>query len=76
MSSNTGFTCVDDCEGDASVQVEVLTEDNKDAYTIYDVVMPLPGYDVMPPQNDIGKDYEEMLAKDNFTFTNFKHKVK
>jgi len=42
----------------------VLTEANLDNFTIYDVVLPLPGYDVTYPSNEIGECYKERLSKD------------
>lgn len=32
-------------------EVEYITEENKEQYGLHDVVLPLPGYDVMLPSN-------------------------
>lgn len=33
--------------------VKHLTEDELEKYTIYDIVLPLPGYDVVLPANEV-----------------------
>lgn len=33
-------------------------------YTIFDIVLPTPGYDVMYPRNDIGEYYVEFMGKE------------
>lgn len=43
----------------ALTQVEADTGD----YTIWDVVLPLPGYDVIYPENSIGDYYESFMAE-------------
>ncbi|VDO08542.1 unnamed protein product [Rodentolepis nana] len=40
------------------------------------VVLPLPGYEVILPDNESGKWYSEILAEDSLKIENFKHKVK
>lgn len=47
--------------------VETISEENLDKYTIFDVVYPLPGCDVRYPENEIGKWYIDLLAKDELT---------
>lgn len=46
----------------------VVTEENKQLYSIYDVVLPLPGYDIMYPENALKQRYDELLAADNVDF--------
>ncbi|OUM59091.1 hypothetical protein PIROE2DRAFT_15476 [Piromyces sp. E2] len=43
---------------------DIVTSDNIDKYTIYDVVLPMPGHDIIYPDNDIKDYYEELLKKD------------
>jgi len=43
---------------------DIITSDNIDQYTIYDVVLPMPGHDIIYPNNDIKDYYEELLKKD------------
>ncbi|RGP68254.1 hypothetical protein FLONG3_8225 [Fusarium longipes] len=33
-------------------------------YTIFDIVLPTPGYDVVYPENDIGEFYKEFMGRD------------
>ncbi|ORX91128.1 pseudouridine synthase, partial [Basidiobolus meristosporus CBS 931.73] len=44
--------------------VKALTSADLSQYSIYDIVMPLPGFDVEYPENEIGKRYLERLGKD------------
>ncbi|XP_041441200.1 pseudouridine synthase 7 L homeolog isoform X2 [Xenopus laevis] len=60
-------------KGDTAVQVE---EGNVDNYTINDIVMPLPGFDVIYPKHKIAAAYEEILAADNLDIKNMRHRVK
>ncbi|KAL5964359.1 Multisubstrate pseudouridine synthase 7 [Taenia solium] len=43
---------------------------------IYQVVLPLPGYDVVFPDNESGKWYTEILHEDSLKIDDFNHKVK
>lgn len=45
-------------------------------YTIHDLVLPLPGFDILYPNNETEKWYVELLAEDGLTFESFKQKVK
>ncbi|KAF9116748.1 multisubstrate pseudouridine synthase 7 [Mortierella sp. AM989] len=46
------------------VRAKVLTEQDVDQYTIYDVVLPLPGHDVIYPTHAIGEKYKELMTKE------------
>ncbi|XP_054751208.2 pseudouridylate synthase 7 homolog [Lytechinus pictus] len=48
-------------------RVEYVTEENENDFTIYDVVLPLPGHGVKYPLHQAGKWYTEELAKDGLT---------
>lgn len=48
----------------SSQEVRQLTEDDLDKYTIFDVVMPLPGFDVEYPSGSIGELYMEIMKAD------------
>ncbi|RYP49691.1 hypothetical protein DL768_004627 [Monosporascus sp. mg162] len=55
-------------EGDANartLRVHALTEEeaNSGAYSIFDVVLPTPGWDVAYPDNEIGQFYAEFMGK-------------
>ncbi|XP_063783104.1 pseudouridylate synthase 7 homolog isoform X2 [Pseudophryne corroboree] len=53
-----------------------VDENNIDGYSIHDVVMPLPGFDVIYPKHKLAEAYEEMLAADNLDIKNMRHRVK
>nr|XP_002741613.2 PREDICTED: pseudouridylate synthase 7 homolog [Saccoglossus kowalevskii] len=53
-----------------------LTQDNINDYSIYDIVLPLPGYDITYPHNEVADWYKEMLMKDNIHIDGLKHKVR
>ncbi|XP_060080963.1 pseudouridylate synthase 7 homolog [Ylistrum balloti] len=54
----------------------VVDQSNLNDYTIYDVVMTIPGYDVIYPENAVKNWVTEILEKDNLTIENFRHKNK
>lgn len=58
------------------VQPIVITESNIKDYTIYDVVMTLPGCEVLYPENTVKNWFTELLEKDNLTIESFRHKNK
>ena len=51
-----------------------MTEENQSDYSIHDVVLPLPGFDVMYPDNQVGQWYREMLDEANLK--DLRNKVK
>ncbi|KAJ7395682.1 RAD50-interacting protein 1 isoform X2 [Pitangus sulphuratus] len=53
-----------------------IEEGDVDNYTIHDVVMPLPGFDVIYPKHKIGEAYREMLIADNLDINNMRHKIR
>ncbi|KAF9204827.1 multisubstrate pseudouridine synthase 7 [Haplosporangium sp. Z 27] len=57
---------VDDKESSRGdhVRAKVLTEQDVDQYTIYDVVLPLPGHDIIYPTHAIGEKYKELMIKE------------
>ncbi|XP_044752070.1 pseudouridylate synthase 7 homolog [Coccinella septempunctata] len=56
-------------------QVKALTESELSKYTIYDIVLPLPGYDVIYPEN-LKEEYKEELGKYGLTLEMPKQSVK
>ena len=52
-------------------RVKTLTEEDVDKYSIFDVVMPLPGNDVAFPGGELGQKYREYLIKDGLDPDNF-----
>lgn len=57
-------------------RVKTLTEEDVDKYSIFDVVMPLPGNDVAFPEGELGKKYREYLLRDGLDPGDFKRRQK
>ena len=57
-------------------EVEYVTEENKELFGLHDVVLPLPGYDVMLPSNKVGEEYTKLLQQDGLTIEMLRHRVK
>jgi len=71
-----GFKAV---EGDLVLKggtAHVLTAEEAEKHSVHDVVMPLPGFDVIYPTHHVGKGYREMLTADNIDIDNMRHKIK
>ncbi|VZI10704.1 unnamed protein product [Fusarium fujikuroi] len=51
---------------DAPVRARPLTAEEAASgnYTIFDIVLPTPGYDVVYPENDIGEFYKDFMGRD------------
>ncbi|KAJ1912755.1 multisubstrate pseudouridine synthase 7 [Mycoemilia scoparia] len=59
--------------GKHKFEVEVVTPETVSKYTIMDVVLPLPGWSIKLPENDIGKVYAEKMALDGISMNTFKN---
>ncbi|KAK5615426.1 multisubstrate pseudouridine synthase 7 [Crenichthys baileyi] len=71
-----GLTAV---EGDLVLRgprAHVLSAEEAESHSIHDIVMPLPGYDVIYPSHHIGDGYRELLSADGLDLDNMRHKVK
>ena len=55
-------------------KVKTLTEEDLDKFTIFDVIMPLPGIDVAFPGGALGDRYREFLTADGLDPNNFHRK--
>ncbi|XP_038596890.1 pseudouridylate synthase 7 homolog isoform X2 [Tachyglossus aculeatus] len=53
-----------------------IEEGDVNSYSIHDVVMPLPGFDVIYPKHKISEAYKEMLAADSLDIDNMRHKIR
>uniref|UniRef100_A0A8C9A3T0 Pseudouridylate synthase 7 homolog n=1 Tax=Prolemur simus TaxID=1328070 RepID=A0A8C9A3T0_PROSS len=53
-----------------------IEEEDINNYSIHDVVMPLPGFDVIYPKHKIRDAYREMLTADNLDIDNMRHKIR
>ena len=60
----------------AHLKPVVLTAENITQFSISDVVLPLPGYDVIFPENETQQWYKEQLEKDGMGNFDFVHRVK
>lgn len=56
--------------------VKTLTEEDVDQYTMFDVLMPLPGKDVAYPGGSLGEKYREYLRLDGLDPDNLVRKQK
>lgn len=56
--------------------VRVITEEDLENVKIEDIVLPLPGHNVIYPNNVIKEWYEELLAVDGLSFTAMKQNVR
>jgi tRNA pseudouridine13 synthase len=57
-------------------QVHTITEEDVDKYSIFDIVMPLPGKDVAFPGGALGEKYREYLRLDGLDPNNFHRRQK
>ncbi|OCB90878.1 tRNA pseudouridine synthase D [Sanghuangporus baumii] len=57
-------------------RVKTLTEEDVDKYTIFDVIMPLPGKDVAYPGGALGERYRDFLRMDGLDPDNLSSKHK
>lgn len=56
--------------------MKTLTEEDVDKYSIFDVIMPLPGIEVAYPGDSLGVRYREFLKLDGLDPDNFQRKQK
>ncbi|KAK9727684.1 multisubstrate pseudouridine synthase 7 [Basidiobolus ranarum] len=59
-----------------TVSVKVLSADDLSQYTIYDVVLPMPGFDVQYPEHEIGIKYHELMTQDGLDPKDMRRNVK
>uniref|UniRef100_A0A671YUS5 Pseudouridylate synthase 7 homolog n=1 Tax=Sparus aurata TaxID=8175 RepID=A0A671YUS5_SPAAU len=64
-------------EGDIVLKgTHLLSAEEAESHSIHDIVMPLPGFDVIYPSHHVGKGYRELLSADKLDIDNMRHKVK
>ncbi|XP_070557644.1 pseudouridylate synthase 7 homolog [Ptychodera flava] len=66
----------DDQKSDGKNSVVEITADNIDKFSIYDVLLPMPGYDVRYPANEVYEWYKHTLAEDDLDINSMKHDVR
>ncbi|XP_043083526.1 pseudouridylate synthase 7 homolog isoform X2 [Puntigrus tetrazona] len=54
----------------------VLSTEEAEKHSIHDVVMPLPGFDVIYPTHSVGQGYRDMMSADDLDIDNMRHKVR
>lgn len=64
LTSNDDKSSRPALEHSSSATVKYLTKEDLDKYTIFDIVHPLPGFDVEYPKGRIGDLYKELLKAD------------
>lgn len=57
-------------------EVEVITKETLSQYTVHDVLLPLPGFDVRWPENQAKEEMEKFLSEDEVTIDQLQHRVK
>lgn len=68
-----------DCSGDAASEKPVpsiVTADTLPNYSIENVVLPLPGYSIVYPENDVKAWYQELMKEDGLDVDNMRHRTK
>uniref|UniRef100_A0A673H1X5 Pseudouridylate synthase 7 homolog n=1 Tax=Sinocyclocheilus rhinocerous TaxID=307959 RepID=A0A673H1X5_9TELE len=66
-------------EGDLVLRgssAHVLSADEAEKHSVHDVVMPLPGFDVIYPTHSVGGGYRDMLSADDLDIDSMRHKVR
>ncbi|XP_044253419.1 pseudouridylate synthase 7 homolog [Tribolium madens] len=65
----------EDCDENKKIPVKALSADECTNYTIYDIVLPLPGYDITYPEN-LKDCYKEILENYGLSLEMTKQKVR
>jgi len=65
-------SCADETGGVRRDHVRCVLNHDEGKYFPKDVVLPLPGYNVQYPENEIGEKYKEKLERDGLTVKNFR----
>lgn len=58
------------------VRARVVTEEDIKIMTIFDIVLPTPGFDILYPENEIENVYKDMMAKDGIDYKKMERNIK
>jgi len=64
--------CADETCGVGRDHVRCASDHDEGKYLLKDVVLPLPGYSVQYPENEVGEKYKERLERDGLTVKSFR----
>ncbi|CAN6611080.1 multisubstrate pseudouridine synthase 7 [Trichomonascus vanleenenianus] len=66
----------EDVKEDTFVRARVVTEEDLKTKTIFDIVLPTPGFDIKYPENEVSKVYHEIMAADGLDINNMKRNIR
>ncbi|XP_049840463.1 uncharacterized protein LOC126285200 [Schistocerca gregaria] len=75
-NQQTSDTADDNASNRQKPSVRILSESDVKDFTIYDIVLPLPGHDVVYPQNETKEWFEELLQADGLSPAKLKQSVR
>ncbi|XP_049794111.1 uncharacterized protein LOC126203787 [Schistocerca nitens] len=75
-TQQTSDTADDNASNRQKPSVRILSESDVKDFTIYDIVLPLPGHDVVYPQNETKEWFEELLQADGLSPAKLKQSVR
>jgi tRNA pseudouridine13 synthase len=71
----TGVDLEDTGNKSENMQVEMITEENHSKFSIFDLVLPLPGHSVQYPTNEILDEYKSFMGTDGFDPKKMERKI-
>ncbi|PFX26657.1 Pseudouridylate synthase 7-like protein [Stylophora pistillata] len=71
-SGSAGNSCEDDTSGVRRDCVRYVSDQDEGKHSLKDVVLPLPGYNIQYPTNDVGDEYKKRLETDGLTAKSFR----
>ncbi len=75
---SSNYTGGDDESSNSSKKWKVIfiNENSLHNYTIYDVVLPLPGYNIIYPANEVADWYKDLFLSDGLSEMDFERSAK
>ncbi len=56
--------------------MDVITKETLEKYTVHDVLLPLPGFDLRWPENEAKDEMMRLLSLDSVSVNQLEHRVK